>query len=185
VAALLLAALGCGDDDNGPIPVEPPTIDVRNGTWEIVRAYSASGSGTCDPLPPDTTEVVLCAFDPAAGGSSISMTCDLEQEGEAIFLECSGRLDLFPCRLEYAFVGQGTITDTTYSIDVVRTMKVVAVEDDDGVCVEYEDPCTTRVVSTARWISAKGDSLCTGDTEASAPAVSLFRTLFERVPPGR
>jgi hypothetical protein len=172
-ALLLLVAFACGDDTKKVIPPVSDTVDVRNGTWHRVRTYSVSGADSCEAPAPDTSDVVLCAFDPGAGRDAIGLICDIAQSGDHVTVTCEGSLDLFPCRLDYHFEGSGTVTDTTLDITMRRWMTLDAREGSGSICDSlYTDPCTTTVVTRAAWSVADTASVCADTT--SAPSVRDF-----------
>jgi hypothetical protein len=174
-AVLALGAFACSKSSNpGPV-VTSDTINIKNGSWYRIRSYSVSGADSCQAPGPDTSYVVLCSYDPGVGSDPLGLTCGIEQDGDAVTVSCSGRLQLYPCRIDYHLEGSGTVTDTTLDITMQRWTTVESGEGIGSLCDSlYADPCTTTVVTKASWFSTTGDSLCTDD---AAPSVSLADAL--------
>src|SRR5262245_4470176 len=116
----------CGGDDT-PTPPRRTSIEVRNGTWQIHEEDTFTGVDSCLARTPVTTDsnVVICSVSVFPGPD---FSCDIQNEGENVTFTCQLRVDLGPCVQSADLVGSGTVTDTTFQLNLRLTQKVSAKE---------------------------------------------------------
>lgn len=175
--AAVVWALGCGGDDSVPPPLVH-TVDVRNGTWSITETSSYYGADSCAARGFETldTTTVLCNEDvlPGADGFPASVTCDLDQDGDQLTLDCRIRTDFGPCLQTVRIFGGGTVTDTTFDLEI-DAIETWSADDPDNATFcqlnygRFADPCTLRVHSVGVWVDSTGSYTCPPDTLSSAP----------------
>jgi len=168
-AALLLAgvaAFGCGGNSTST-PRNSNVVDVRNGRWKVTSVLTYTGGDSCAAIAPETTAVTdtLCGVDLTAGGGAIRFACDVNLDGENFTFDCTGTVaNLDPCRLTVQLSGQGTVTDTTFTI---TTDQAESLTGPDVPCAIYRKDvprCVAHAVLTGAWQDTVGSWKCPADT---------------------
>jgi hypothetical protein len=165
-----LVAFGCGGGSTST-PNNSNTVDVRNGTWKVTSVVSYTGSDSCAALPPTTKTVndTLCGVDFTAGGGAFRFACDVNLEGEDFTFDCTGTVaNLDPCKILIELKGQGTVTDTTFTITTDQREYLTG---PDIPCSIYENAyphCVAHAVVTGAWQDTTGAGGCPADTLSAA-----------------
>ncbi len=181
------AAIGCGGGSSST-PKTPTTVDVRNGTWEVVSVVTYTGADSCAAKSPVTQTVsdTLCGVDFTAGGGAFRFACDVNLDGESFTFDCTGTVsNVDPCKILIELSGQGTVTDTTFTITTDQRETLTGPDPPCSVYRSYVSDCTAHAVVTGTWMSSDGAEGCPSDTLSASPerVSRLLDSVLARVIP--
>jgi hypothetical protein len=194
VGAGVFWASGCGNDDGDEPPDEECTarVDHRDGRWEVVSETTQSGGepGECTNTSSATDTLDQCYLDfCTVDFPGLDFDCSFDRSGSEFDFVCGGAVsNTAPCLVVIRLEGSGEATDTTFSLTTLLTTRVTStnpdvIEDCRNTYGDFDSPCTTRVVTTARWLAAFPDSVepACSDSLLETSGVSLRGLVLSRV----
>lgn len=163
VVAAAGVAAGCQDRSSTAPLSSTPVTQFQNGTWSVVTTWTLEGeSSECQGVDPVVRQEqrVLC-FESLADFQGMDsfetegLSCDVVDSGGNTFnVSCSGTLDQGDCGIDFTVSGEGSATETSFSVAMDFTVTVTGPE---AECGSFAEPCATRIEMTGAWISPDGD----------------------------
>jgi hypothetical protein len=158
---IIWGAGGCGGDDGPTNPgggslTAPP---LRDGTWTLTQVSYSYGSPLCET---DTVVVeedqILCGatIETIHGFEDLSgqgVDCSVGGIGNTFTVDCSGTLEQDPCTITFEITGEGSNTETSFSMYLDLVIGATGPADP---CGAFEIPCVTRIEMTGTWVSEDG-----------------------------
>lgn len=171
-AAAAFAACG-GDDDKDTDPVRE-VLDVRDGYWEITTQAVLTGDDpACTGSETDVDTSVVCDLDFGdTAGLPLDLTCEVDADASQFTFTCGGSSVVAPCTVFLTTSGSGTYTETT--VDFTATV-VVSATGPANPCAALDDPCTTEITVSGRWLSAAPEGACDGNAKPASLAAWVRR----------
>ncbi len=158
----LVLLSSCGGNDNSLGPAGgAAAVGFADGTWRVTTTMTVLGQATeCqgqDPIVVEQDQILCAATAEEITGvqdfSTGNFTCDLDSNGNSYTIDCSGSFFQDPCTIGYSISGQGSNTETSFSIVMDYAISASGPLEECGV---FDQPCTTRMELSGVWVSSDG-----------------------------